>query len=293
MKLMCRRCLDEGKPAALLGEREPFDDPAVAPFSPACPEHERQFVEALSEKLGRPWHQALAEALDEYVTLLVLCNPDPPRPTLLLWPSQFEAAQQLLRSRAKPPFLPPRAHRELCKLAQQWEQDHAELLDGWCQEGVVSAVSQLETPRRIRLKRTWVRNDAGDVGRFRPGDLDVQAGIQWVIAEAGAYARAKALDEPYPSSPQDALMRMESLNGDSDELKVQPDDPTWNTEEERLRKILDSVLTPKERRLLTLLIEGTDPTRLPALLECSPATVRGHRHNLREKARHILKIPSA
>src|SRR5712664_2752527 len=93
MKIMCRRCVDEGKPAALLGEREPFDNSAVFPFSPACLEHERQFEEALSEKLGRPWHQALAEELTEYLTLIVLCNPDPPRPTPLLWPSQFAAAQ--------------------------------------------------------------------------------------------------------------------------------------------------------------------------------------------------------
>ena len=292
MKIMCRRCVDEGKPAALLGEREPFDNSAVFPFSPACLEHERQFEEALSEKLGRPWHQALAEALDEYLTLIVLCNPDPPRPTPLLWPSQFDAAQRLLRSRGKRPFLPTRAHEELRKLAQQWKQDHAELVDKWFQEGIVWAVSQLETPRRIRLGRRWVRDDAGKVARLRPGDLDVQDGIKWLIAEARAYAKAKALDEPYPSSSHDALTRMEPMKEDRDEPRVQPDDPTWDIEEETIRATLDSVLTPKQRRLLAHLIEGVDAARLPDLLNCSPATVRVHLHNLREKAHKILKILS-
>jgi len=293
MKIVCRRCLDEGKPAALLGEREPFDNPAVFPFSPPCPEHERQFEEALSAKLGRPWHQALAEALDEHVALIVLCNPAPPRLTSRPWPSQFDAAQRLLRLRGKPPFLPPRAHQELCKLAQRWEQDHAELLDSWFQEGIVVAVSRLEMAQRIRLGRRWVRNDAGEIARLRPGDLDVQDGIKWLIAEARAYAKAKALDEPYPSSSRDALTRMAPMKEGSDEPSAQPDDPTWNIEEEMIRATLDSVLTPKQRRLLAHLIEGVDAARLPDLLNCSPATVRVHLHKLREKARQILKIPSA
>jgi hypothetical protein len=270
-------------------------------FSPPCDEHARRFEEALSLKLGRPWHQVLAEALDEYVTLLVLCNPDPPRPTALPWPSQFDAASRLLnlRFRGKHPFLPRRAKQELRNLARDWAQDPAELERGWLQEGIVSTVTQLETPRRIRLGHMWVRNDTGGVAEIRPGDLEVQDAITWIIAKAIAYTKAKALDEPYPRPSTDALTRNLPFDDGRNRRKVQlelqvlPQDRNGEMEPEEVVRILNSMATPTERRLLTLLIEGTDAAQLPTLLNFSSATLRVHRHNLRVKLRRILRPPPA
>jgi hypothetical protein len=265
----------------------PLDDPRIIGWPALCADHAQEVTAEQVRELGKSREEARAESLELVARLLVLGSPDEelakvhPDPGSL----RLKAVQGLIRQSlgGRPACLEnPRAQRALCVVANDSGQSPAVHLEAVVlPAGMLLATSYFSEPRRIRLGRKWLKNEAGKVVGIRPDALDLTSCAQWLVQEAFNGAETQVLG----ARPQRTVPLNEDVDGC--DLGDGPDDLVAFWEQIVL---LDKTATPAERQLLALLAEHEDADDLPALLGKAPSTIRVLRSNLRKKAPELASV---
>ena len=190
----------------------------------------------------------------------------------------------------------PSARRALHDLAVEQRQDKGVLLGDWlAPEGLLLASGESDLPQRIRFGKQWVKDQHGKVIKLRPDVLPFQWFVRWHIQRAHHHVEGILLDRAVAGERLDPL---ETNYEEIDDLTAQNmtkppmeglfiPGPEAIFEAQTLIAALDSVATPRERELLSLLDAGASREEAAALMGISRKTVDVHCSNLRQKLRAL------
>jgi hypothetical protein len=221
--------------------------------------------------------------------------------------------------RMPPKLKKPQAQRALLAKAQACSKpSHVLMRDEILPPALLLANDRGDVPQRIRLGKTYEKDDDGNVLEATPKDIleDVHY-ARWLQQEALKIAEHELLGRPYPPLRHDALeaksltqsegpglLRLEAVRRDIGRrlpfadpeidrrkgvpLPIEPDHESI-ARVAALRKRLDAEASPKERDLLRVLDEEDDcsAAKLARRLGEAEGTVSVRLSRLRRKAKKI------
>jgi Bacterial regulatory proteins, luxR family len=188
----------------------------------------------------------------------------------------------------------PSARRALHALAVKQRQEKGVLLRQWlAPEGLLLASGESDLPQRIRLGKRWVKDQDRKVIDVRPDELPFQWFVRWHIQRAHHHLEGILLDRALVGQRLDPLETYyekldDQMAKNKKRKKPLPDgffipSPEAILEAQTLMAALASAVSPRERELLFLLLDGASPQEAAAHLGIKRATVDVLSHRLKRK----------
>jgi len=189
----------------------------------------------------------------------------------------------------------PRAKNALRDWAREEDRNEKELLDDLLPTAVTLALSRRSEPQRVRLAWDWVKDRYGLTASVAPISawLSLDEFEQWLHKEIRNVLEAILLDEAYPKAARDPLDDAEPGRA-GDWVRASQQDHMADAEDRvREREVLEKlpdVLSQRQEEVYSAWKENPDATsmELGTRLGMAPATVRVHKHRVREKAHDRL-----